>query len=173
MLFLRLYLPLRVARDYANVYSERRTLARGTEFDRPEYQVDSTTVFKVYFHTRPGRMLAISGALFVLSLSYITYLLEREWWHPRASQPYLEPISAHEYPDPSLYQPAPLSDFGNCCWFVGVTMMTVGYGEIVPNTWQVNIDKQAFDHPIMRLFHKHFISHIYDSTDFVFVTMTA
>jgi nitrogen fixation-related uncharacterized protein len=103
MLFLRCYLFLRILRDYSPVWIERRTLADGGEFDRPEYEVDSSTVFKTYFHTRPGVVLISIFSMIAVSLSYSMYLLEREWWEPKSGQFDYSATRSNRYPDQTIY----------------------------------------------------------------------
>jgi hypothetical protein len=122
MLFIRLYLVFRLIRDFSRVHIHRRTLADGmtisisslvriclyssmhmymiigTDFARPEFVVDDMTVFKAHFATSPALLLTVTFALSAVSLSYVMYLLEREFWESNGTEVNLPTITSSERP---------------------------------------------------------------------------
>eukprot|EP00002_Diphylleia_rotans_P034832 TRINITY_DN7518_c0_g1_i1.p1 TRINITY_DN7518_c0_g1~~TRINITY_DN7518_c0_g1_i1.p1 ORF type:complete len:482 (+),score=88.27 TRINITY_DN7518_c0_g1_i1:76-1521(+) len=105
-MFLRLYLGVKVLRDYSPVYVQRAKILQRMERSRTGTAFDGYLVHirRIFFHY-PGRfvlsMLAIIYPIMVFSI----YLQERE--------------AQDEF------------TFDASLWFTAVTMMTVGYGDLV------------------------------------------
>jgi len=138
---LRVYLFLRLLRDYSTVYRQRDWIVRERsfkEFSEFGYQIGYGTVLKTYFFTYT--VLFVSG-IFVfalLFLSYMMYLSEREYWVDYTQKPILTwKLREHHYQmPPPGYLPDWLSQYDSCLWFTIVTMASLGYGDIAPVAWQ-------------------------------------
>lgn len=136
VVLLRVHYLLRTVRDFSTLYRNRSSFVDKQAGKGIKEHVHSFRVVKVYYLRYAVQMILafFLGSWFLFS--YVIYILEREHWWPNDDNPMsaIEGKEVFNSPDWHIddWSRSPFSDFFNCLWFTGVTMMTVGYGDITP-----------------------------------------
>ncbi|KAK3252237.1 hypothetical protein CYMTET_38455 [Cymbomonas tetramitiformis] len=108
--FLRLYPVMRLFRDYSPIYKSRHKLKQMIS-PAPKFGIPLSV--KAALHQQGLTLLWFTWFICLVIFGYVLYILERK-----------HPDSMKEGWD----------NFNNVLWFSAVTMTTVGYGDMVPNT---------------------------------------
>lgn len=141
LIFFRLYLWLRVMRDYSPFWRARHSVVLSGPLMKVQGKIDSGTVAIAYFHTYTLFVVIVMGVSGICILAYLMHLYERLLWESGnfefirvdMSPEYLVPGNT---PADLGYSPSPYSTYFNCVWFTIVTGSTVGYGDFAPRDWQ-------------------------------------
>lgn len=109
LMMLRLYLIGKFMVVHSRLLSDTSTQSLGA---LNKVKINTRFVFKALMSTRPGSML--------LSLMGVMFLVHS--WAMRTCEMYYEPDHEH-------------NSFLNNMWLIAITFLTVGYGEIIPNSY--------------------------------------
>lgn len=107
--FLRLYLFVRVVRDYTAVYSRRRLIYDSGYKEEGGYEVGSLTAMKSVYLQYTTTMIAVLAGGSILILAYMAHVAERDW------------------------QPEQF-DYKNCVWYVIFFIAAMDYGSMGPKS---------------------------------------
>jgi len=139
--FFRIYLLIRLGRDFSAVYRQRNSLKNKklfTQFAQSNYTIGYATVYKTYLYQYTILCAAIILSLFTFFLSYMMFLTERQFWISLVDGSTYRATDHDQQPPQPIedYYQSPYSNFFTCIWFTVVTMNTLGYGDVVPSGWQ-------------------------------------
>jgi len=108
VVFLRMYTYLRVMRHTSPVYLQRRRVQLHMRSSAPKFGWHLSFRELFYFHNMS--LMPVLSLFLWLSLAFSVHVVER-------------------VDNPDIWT------VGNSLWFAAITMLTVGYGDIVPSTW--------------------------------------
>lgn len=110
LLWLRILLLLRLLRGFSDVYRKREQIVRACMAqDRPVPPFDWEFIGKSMFQQHPFKLLFFFSACIIIIPAHVMYVAERA-----------EPTTAFTYKD--------------SIWVTSVTVTTLGYGDMVPQT---------------------------------------
>lgn len=158
-LIAKLYLFLRLLRDWSEVYRKRMFIKQNTRFNTSYYAMDYLTIAKTYCYHYTFWVLLIGLSLSCMFMAYLMHICEREYWIPQHKNSGLTPRtfdSMHGavvsggtngasnggnsdvllFWEGNTYFQSPYVSFINCAYFIGIVATTTGLGDIAPITQQ-------------------------------------
>jgi len=78
LMFMRLYLLVRVIRDHSDIYNKRHTILNEAYKDRGGPQFNSLLVLRIVFDSQPGLCLMLFGGFLMIILGWCNYVCQRE-----------------------------------------------------------------------------------------------
>lgn len=144
-LLLKIYLFIRLLRDFSMVYQQYSNLLYSSSFSNTlnnnntlkssELDLDYTTILKLYFYNYTYQTVFGLFVFIYSILAYLMYIIEREYWIPYTSvqyipAPYDEAIlqldSGSEHALTANFKRSNLASLYNCFYCIGITMTTTG-----------------------------------------------
>jgi len=118
IMFLRLYLLLRVYRDFSEIYRWRKDIVSTGEIGRDVVQFDSSLSIRALLYRSPWFSVAFITGTSLCVFAYAIYISERD-------SPF---IKYRAYND--NFSRGMLTSMGTALWYASSTMALLGYGDI-------------------------------------------